>query len=107
HGLLHERGTGIFADALRQGRPELPLVEECALADEDVRFAFLCGVYLIHGWRTRTFGHGGESSGTRDFHARHGYIVAGFDTGAWKALEAACDRSDADYQKILYHSADA
>lgn len=68
---LHQRGSGIFAARLRQLRPEILLVEEQALQDEAIAFAFLCGIHIRHAWRRQ----GDEEP--ISFHQEYGYLLEG------------------------------
>lgn len=90
------RGSGVFASALRERFPNLPIEEDGRLNDPGLRESFLIRIHVYARWR-RFLEQDGSAKGLQKFHARNkmlllagdptryrklGRLAAGFETGA-------------------------
>jgi len=102
-GMPQHDGTGIFARAVQQANPLLPVEEEGRLNDPVLRENFIARVYVFARWQALRR-EGLSKKGLIDFHARHklllmahspadyrdlGRVLARLDTAGLAAL-AAC-----------------
>ncbi|HEY0721319.1 MAG TPA: DUF523 and DUF1722 domain-containing protein [Gammaproteobacteria bacterium] len=84
HG-VPRHGRGIFAAALMEGLPWLPVEEEGRLGDPALRDNFLERVFACHRWQQL---HRAPLTPQRlvEFHTRHKLIVMAHSTEAYRAL---------------------
>ena len=71
-------GTGIYAQAMMQNNPLLPVEEEGRLGDPRLRENFIQRVYVLHRWK-QLLAEGVTPSRLTRFHARHKLIVMSHD----------------------------
>lgn len=83
-------GRGIYAQALLDARPLLPAVEEQTLADARARARFVQRVQAYHRWQ-RLVAKGLTPGRLRQFHVRHGHLVAARERRALERLLARAD----------------
>lgn len=85
-GNLKEQGSrGLFAAALTTAWPWLPVVEECALYDEELREHFLTRVFVVRDWR-ELCQSGLTARKLIDFHSRYKYTLMAHDPGRYSKL---------------------
>lgn len=78
-------GSGVFAQAFRATRPDLPMEEEGRLHDPVLRENFVTRVYVCADWDALC--RDGLSRGAiLDFHARHKYLLMANDPDSYKTL---------------------
>ena len=78
-------GRGLFAAALMEGLPLLPVEEEGRLGDPVLRENFLERVFAYHRWQQLTR-QPLTAHGLIDFHTRHKLIVMAHSTEAYRTL---------------------
>jgi uncharacterized protein YbgA (DUF1722 family)/uncharacterized protein YbbK (DUF523 family) len=78
-------GTGLFAGALMQARPDLPVEEDGRLNDPVLRENFLTRVYAYAEWQ-RLLAAGLTCKALVDFHSRYKYQLMATDPVQYKAL---------------------
>jgi uncharacterized protein YbgA (DUF1722 family)/uncharacterized protein YbbK (DUF523 family) len=79
------KGTGIFAQAIQNALPLLPIEEEEAL-DNPLRLEnFITRVYVFRRWQDLC-ADGISAAGLLDFHAAHKYLVMAHSQAAYKRL---------------------
>ncbi|MEZ4472840.1 MAG: DUF523 and DUF1722 domain-containing protein [bacterium] len=85
NGYGHKDGAGLFAAALMEAWPELPVEEEGRLLDAGLRQAFAARLFVYHAWRT--FREGSPTvAGLMDFHGRHKMLLMAHDPAQARAL---------------------
>ncbi len=85
HAPAERIGTGIFAAALKEHYPHLPLEEEGRLGDPVLRENFIQRVYVYHRWKQLLL-TGFSAQAFIDFHARHKYIIMAHDQTGLRQL---------------------
>ncbi len=78
-------GIGLFAEALRQRLPNLPVEEEGRLNDPALRESFLVRVYAHARWK-RFCAEDGSSAGLVGFHARHKMLLLAADPTGYRHM---------------------
>lgn len=78
-------GTGVFAQALMQARPDLPIEEDGRLNDAVLRENFLTRVYAYADWQ-RLLQTGLSRRAIVDFHSRYKYQLMASNPLDYKAL---------------------
>ena len=78
-------GAGVYARALMQARPLLPVEEDGRLNDPDLRDNFLERVFVFARWQELTCGQVRVRDLVR-FHTRHKYLIMAHDQQAMRAL---------------------
>lgn len=78
-------GRGLFAAALLERFPNLPVEEEGRLDDRALRENFICRVYTYDRWR-RLVEAGGGAGAVVEFHARHKYLLLAHEPAAYRVL---------------------
>ena len=78
-------GTGVFARALMQARPDLPIEEDGRLNDAVLRENFLTRVYAYADWQ-RLLQTGLSRRAIVDFHSRYKYQLMASNPLEYKAL---------------------
>jgi uncharacterized protein YbgA (DUF1722 family)/uncharacterized protein YbbK (DUF523 family) len=71
-------GTGIYAHAMMQHNPLLPVEEEGRLGDPRLRENFIQRVYVLHRWK-QLVAEGLTPARLTGFHARHKLIIMSHD----------------------------
>jgi uncharacterized protein YbgA (DUF1722 family)/uncharacterized protein YbbK (DUF523 family) len=71
-------GTGIYAQAMMQNNPLLPVEEEGRLGDPRLRENFIQRVYVLHRWK-QLMAEGLMPARLTRFHARHKLIIMSHD----------------------------
>jgi uncharacterized protein YbgA (DUF1722 family)/uncharacterized protein YbbK (DUF523 family) len=79
------RGRGIFAAAIMDGLPLLPVEEEGRLGEPELRENFLERVFTFHRWQQLNRTHL-TAQRLVEFHTRHKLIVMAHSTEAYRAL---------------------
>jgi len=90
---LSTRGSGIYARALRQALPALPVEDEVGLMDPQRRRRFLERVVFYSRWR-RLQSEGMGMGDLVDFHRRLECTVLSRSQAGWQELEALMARAD-------------
>ncbi len=85
--------SGIFAAALRERFPSLPVEEEGRLNDPALRESFVDRVYASHRWRTM-LAAGLSRGALMNYHARHKYLLLAHDEAATRELGRLLARAD-------------
>jgi uncharacterized protein YbgA (DUF1722 family)/uncharacterized protein YbbK (DUF523 family) len=75
HGMPRKAGQGLFAAALRQHFPHLPVEEEGRLNDPRLRENFVTWVFAYQRWR-RLAGQAVTRAALLRFHAQHKFVLA-------------------------------
>ncbi|MDQ2070644.1 YbgA family protein [Natronospira bacteriovora] len=84
-GMPSGNGRGIFAAALMEQHPTLPVEEEGRLNDPAIRDNFVERVYVYDRWRQLVAG--GLTAGRLvDFHTRHKFLILAHDQLAYREL---------------------
>ncbi len=80
------RGKGLFAAALAERLPFLPVIEERQLAEEALRENFLTRAFVLGRWQVKV-GRGGTCRDLERFHAEHRLLVMAHSPRRLRALE--------------------
>ncbi|MDF1820790.1 MAG: DUF523 and DUF1722 domain-containing protein [Alcanivoracaceae bacterium] len=83
--VLHREGSGLFASALQQAWPLLPVEEEGRLNDDALRENFMERVFFYDDW-CALLAQGLSASGLLEFHTRHKFQLLAHDQAAYRAL---------------------
>lgn len=83
--VLHREGRGVFADALIQAYPHLPVEEEGRLNDDLLRENFIERVFLYDDWR-RTCEPGLTARALIEFHTRHKFQLLAHCQATYRRL---------------------
>lgn len=97
-GMPQRKGTGIFARAVQQANPVLPVEEEGRLNDPALRENFILRVYVHARWQALLH-QGVTRKGLLDFHTRHKLLVMSHSTVIYRELGrrlARLDNADLD-----------
>ncbi|MBK8454017.1 MAG: DUF523 and DUF1722 domain-containing protein [Thiofilum sp.] len=78
-------GVGIFAAALQQQCPNLPLEEEGRLGDAHLRENFIQRVYVYYRWQ-QLVAQGMQPNDLIQFHADHKYLIMAHDQDRLRTL---------------------
>jgi len=78
-------GTGMFARAIMDALPLLPVEEEARLIDPALRDNFLERVFILHRWRTRS-ADGLTPAALVEFHSAHKFSVLAHDEQSYREL---------------------
>ncbi len=84
-GPAPRKGTGIFAQALIQAWPNLPVEEEGRLNDPVLRENFVNRVYVTLRWKNMLL-EGLSAARLIEFHTRHKYLVMAHSQAAYQRL---------------------
>jgi len=84
-GRVVRRGVGLFAGALAERWPDLPVEEEGQLVDPAVRENFVERLLCRHRWRT-LFPLGSSSERLAAFHAAHELLLRAHTEAGWRRL---------------------
>lgn len=84
-GMPQAEGTGIFARAVQQANPLMPVEEEGRLNDPVLRENFVCRVFVYARWQGLQ-GRGLSKKELIDFHARHKLLLMAHSPAAYKEL---------------------
>lgn len=79
-------GTGLYAAAIRQLQPLLPVAEEDELADAALRAQFVLRVQVYHRWQCLR-ADGVTADALADFHGAHAHLVAIRDRQRHRRME--------------------
>lgn len=77
--------TGVFARAIMEANPLLPVEEDGRLNDEVLRESFVVRVFTLHAWK-RLQAEGLTRKGLIDFYSRHKYLVMSHDVESYRQL---------------------
>ncbi|MEX2525037.1 MAG: DUF523 and DUF1722 domain-containing protein [Gammaproteobacteria bacterium] len=92
--------NGIFARALMENRPLLPVEEEGRLNDPDLRDNFLERVFIYSRWQNLV----AESERVRDlvaFHTAHKFLIMAHDQNAMRAMGRMVARAAEDPARVM------
>lgn len=78
-------GRGLFAQAIMQARPLLPVEEDGRLGDPELRDNFIERVFVYHRWQTLEAA-GLTAARLLDFHTRHKLVLMAHDVEAYRYL---------------------
>jgi uncharacterized protein YbgA (DUF1722 family)/uncharacterized protein YbbK (DUF523 family) len=84
-GMPQAEGTGIFARAVQEANPLMPVEEEGRLNDPGLRENFVSRVFVYARWQ-RLQGRGLSKKDLIDFHARHKLLLMAHSPAAYKEL---------------------
>ena len=70
-----KQGIGIFASAMQEAFPLLPVEEEGRLNDSPLRENFIVRIFCYRRWKTQVQQHRITRGMIVDFHARHKYLL--------------------------------
>jgi len=87
-GVLHKAGRGVFADALLNAFPALPVEEEGRLQDARLRENFVTRVYAHHRWQMMA-SHGVTRARLMRFHESHKFLLMSHSQTGARQLGAA------------------
>jgi uncharacterized protein YbgA (DUF1722 family)/uncharacterized protein YbbK (DUF523 family) len=93
-GMPSASGTGIFARAVQEANPLLPLEEEGRLNDPALRESFVSRVLVFARWQSLRR-HGLTRAGLLDFHTRHKLLVMAHCPTTYKETGRMLARLDA------------
>ncbi len=80
-----DKTSGLFAAALRERHPLLPIEEEGRLGDPGLRENFITRVFVYHAWRE--LNRQGLSAGRLiDFHSDHKYLIMAHNQAAYRSM---------------------
>lgn len=74
-GVAEKKGRGIFARALMERLPLLPVEEEGRLQDINLRENFIVRIFAYRRWKDLAAGGGGMAAKLVDFQRRHKYLL--------------------------------
>jgi uncharacterized protein YbgA (DUF1722 family)/uncharacterized protein YbbK (DUF523 family) len=99
-GMPERKGVGVFAAALMEALPLLPVEEEGRLGDPVLRENFIERVFVYHRWQQ--FAASGLSpGGLVDFHADHKYLIMAHSQAAYRELgRMVADAGGADLRVL-------
>jgi uncharacterized protein YbgA (DUF1722 family)/uncharacterized protein YbbK (DUF523 family) len=98
---LHRQGTGLFAEALSEAWPHLPLEEDGRLNDPLLRENFIERVFCRNRWRTLV--RRGLSRGRLvEFHTAHKMLLRSHDEAGYQRLGQLVGRAGATSDAELY-----
>jgi uncharacterized protein YbgA (DUF1722 family)/uncharacterized protein YbbK (DUF523 family) len=92
-GMARRDGTGIFAHAVQQANPLLPVEEEGRLNDPVLRENFVSRVFVYARWQALRQ-QGLSKKGLLDFHASHKLLLMAHSPAAYKELGGLLSRLD-------------
>jgi len=92
-GMAQRDGVGIFARAVQQANPLLPVEEEGRLNDPGLRENFVTRVYVYARWQALR-AHGLSKQGLIDFHASHKLLFMAHSPAAYRELGGLLSRLD-------------
>ena len=84
-GAPSRQGVGIYARALMETQPLLPVEEEGRLGDPVLRENFVQRVFVYHRWQ-QLAARGVTAAGLVNFHTRHKLIVMAHNQAAYRRL---------------------
>jgi len=96
---LHTQGVGLFAGAVMEGLPNLPVEEEGRLNDPRLRENFISSIFAHRRWKTMAQ-DGITVAGIMQFHARHKYQLMAHDQIGVRKL-GNLTRSSVDYFNLF------
>lgn len=80
-----KKRAGLFAEALHDAHPQLPLEEEGRLHDPVLRENFILRVHIYHTWQTQVL-PSISASALIEFHSRHKLILMSHSQQAYRRL---------------------
>lgn len=83
--IVDRKGTGIFAQALMEHFPHIPLIEAADLLSIEKRHVFLIKVFLLRDFKESVI-QSPSVSALIAFHSRYKYLVMAFSPRAYKSL---------------------
>ena len=99
-GMPERKGVGIFAAALMDARPLLPVEEEGRLGDPVLRENFIERVFVFYRWQ-QLAAAGLSPKGLIDFHADHKYLIMAHSQAAYRELgRMVADAGSADLSAL-------
>lgn len=102
-GETRRDGRGVYARALLQALPWLPVEDENGLADPLRRECFFEQVYALHRWRELLAG-GLSAQGLVAFHSRHKLLVMAHSPSAYRRLgRSLAQLHNADLPALAHH----
>ena len=84
-GEVVHNGRGIYASAIQETRPWLPIEEESRLDDVDLRENFVCRLFTYQRWLSLC-AEGLSAQRLLNFHARHKYLLMAHSPAACRRL---------------------
>lgn len=84
-GIPVQRGRGLFAAALTEAMPLLPVVDEGGLQDPARRASFLTRVYVLHRWQA-TVAAAPSAAALVQFHTEHKLLLLAHDEPLYREL---------------------
>ena len=84
-GMPERKGVGLFAAALKQALPLLPMEEEGRLGDPVLRENFIERVFVYRRWQNLAAA-GLTPSALVDFHSDHKYLIMAHNQAAYREL---------------------
>lgn len=85
NGMPAGKGRGLFAEAVTERLPLLPVEEEGRLMDPVLRENFIERVFVYHRWQ-RLVAQGLTRAGLVDFHTRHKFSILAHDEQRYREL---------------------
>lgn len=85
HGMPAKQGVGIYAKALMEVQPLLPVEEEGRLGDPVLRENFIERVFVYHRWQ-RVMASGITAAKLVDFHSDHKLLIMAHSQETYKQL---------------------
>lgn len=92
-GMAQRDGVGIFARAVQQANPLLPVEDEGRLNDPGLRENFVSRVFVYARWQAMQ-GQGLSKKGLIDFHASHKLLLMAHSPAAYRELGRLLSRLD-------------
>jgi uncharacterized protein YbgA (DUF1722 family)/uncharacterized protein YbbK (DUF523 family) len=92
-GMAQRDGTGIFAQAVQQANPLLPVEEEGRLNDPGLRENFVSRVYVYARWQALRQ-QGLSKKALLDFHTSHKLLLMAHSPAAYRELGSLLGRLD-------------
>lgn len=89
---IRKDGTGIFARALKEHLPILPVIEEGWLNDQKLRESFLCRIFTLQRMRSTVFKDRSPKA-LQKFQAEHKFLYMSHNPGEAKLLGKICAAS--------------
>jgi uncharacterized protein YbgA (DUF1722 family)/uncharacterized protein YbbK (DUF523 family) len=95
-------GSGLFAAAIRQRWPNLPMEEESGIEDSSRRGRFLVRVFTYKRWR-RLCEQGVDAASLVDFHTRNKFLILAHDETRYRRLgPMVADAGKSEIEDLAY-----
>ena len=102
-GMPERKGVGIYAAALMEALPLLPVEEEGRLGDPVLRENFIERVFVYHRWQ-QLVAAGPSPAGLVEFHADHKYLIMAHGQAAYRELgRMVADAGKTDLSRLADH----